>query len=31
MYVDRKNKYITKVFRRTNLKEAYKIRDSNEN
>jgi len=31
MYADRKTKYITKVFRRTNLKEAYKIKDRNEN
>ena len=31
MYADRKDRYMTKVFRRINLKEAYKIRNSNEN
>ena len=31
MYADGKTKYITKVSRRTKLKEAYKIMDSSEN
>jgi hypothetical protein len=31
MYADRETKYITKVFTRTNLKQAYKIRNNDEN